>query len=183
MRKKGLFACALLIGLGFSAPTFAEDAADSETYYDEIEVSPNFEPDEAPVVSKPAEPVVEDPSRHAINEIPYTSGGIGSDDMLRLKDASSNYNLKVICTLNSGHYLSDVVIQIKDAKGELILDTLSEGPVFLAKLEPGNYTIEASVRNEPFSKKVTIGKADKSGKLPQREIYFRWKGNEPNYNK
>jgi len=183
MKKMGLYAVILLSGMGISSVASAEDAIDADSYYDEIEVTPNFEPEDAPVVTKPVETVIEDPSRHAINEVPYTSGGIGADDMQRLKEVSGNYNLKVICTLNSGHYLSDVVIQIKDAKGELILDTLSEGPVFLVKLEPGTYTVEASVRNESFSKKITIAKAASAQKLPQREIYFRWKGNEPNYNK
>lgn len=150
---------------------------------DEIEVRSNYEEPMMDAQDEPdAEPaILEQVSKHAINEIAYTSGGVDIDDKARLEQEAPNYNLKVVMTLNTGHFLSDANVQIKDAKGELLLDTVSDGPLFYAKLEPGTYTVEATIRNQPLTKKVTIAKSKDGKKLSQHEIYFRWKGEEPTY--
>ena len=68
----------------------------------------------------------------------------------------------------SGDYLADVKIVIDSARNERMLDATMEGPILLAKLSPGTYTVRATSDAQTQTKTVTIA--------PQglRRLDFRW---------
>jgi hypothetical protein len=67
------------------------------------------------------------------------------EDEAQLADAISRYgyNVQLVFAEQTGAFLADVNLHITDAAGNTVLDTVSEGPMFLAKLPPGQYRVAA----------------------------------------
>ena len=102
-------------------------------------------------------------------EVPYVSGGVGADSREELAAKEGEYNLKVVAAATSGDYLADVKLVIDSARNERVLDTTMEGPILLARLAPGTYTIRATSDAQAQAKTVTI---PAQGGL--RQVDFRW---------
>ena len=67
--------------------------------------------------------------------IPYTSGGVGSDERAIMDRLAVHYNLRLQFADRTGHFLGDVWVS---AEGPVILQAVSDGPLFMprAKVEP-----------------------------------------------
>lgn len=100
--------------------------------------------------------------------ITYVSGGVGDDSIAKLEAQAKDFNVKLVFALQSGNYVSDVKVMIADAKGKTLLDAMSAGPWFLAKLPAGNYQVVATFAGQDVKRSVTVGKA----KL--QTVDFRW---------
>ena len=101
-------------------------------------------------------------------DVPYISGGVGSDSREELLAKESEYNLKVIVAATSGDYLANVQIVIDSARNERVLDATMDGPILLAKLAPGTYMIRATSDAQPQTRSVTIPAQG------LRQVDFRW---------
>jgi hypothetical protein len=100
--------------------------------------------------------------------VAYVSGGVGTTSIDRLNALAGDFNLKLVFALKSGDYVSDVRVNIADARGKAILDTTSGGPWFFTKLPAGNYQIVATFAGNAEKRSVAVG----SAKL--RTVDFRW---------
>jgi hypothetical protein len=89
-------------------------------------------------------------------DVPYISGGTGADARQELLAKERDYNLKIIAADKSGDYLADVQVVIESAGKERVLDTTMDGPILLAKLAPGTYTIRATSDARTLTRTVTI---------------------------
>jgi hypothetical protein len=106
----------------------------------------------------------------------YISGGISGDEVAQFKSHAKEYLLEIVFvqkadTEDNGRieeYLAEVQLQIKDAKGNVVVDTITEGPFFLANLPPGKYQITADYAGVIKNNAVNI-----SAKKHQR-IVFLW---------
>ena len=112
----------------------------------------------------PARTILEAPAA----DVPYVSGGVGADSREELLAKEKDYNLKIIVAATSGDYLADVKIVIESARNERVLDATMEGPILLAMLAPGTYTVKATSDAQTLTRTVTIP--------PQglRQVDFRW---------
>ena len=101
-------------------------------------------------------------------DVPYVSGGVGTDSREELRAKEGEYNLKIVVAATSGDYLADVKIVIEAARNERVLDATMEGPILLARLAPGTYTVRATSDAQTQTKTVTVA--------PQglRLLDFRW---------
>jgi hypothetical protein len=89
----------------------------------------------------------------------FISGGIGSDESRAIKGASKNWPLVMEFSEKEGSrnvYASEVKIRATDAKGQIVMQSDSVGPFLLLRLEPGDYTVEATLEGKPMSKKATV---------------------------
>lgn len=87
------------------------------------------------------------PEVHTQGEVTFLSGGIGSDEAAAVKAESSRYALTLLFATRSGGkevFLSSVPVTIRDASGNAVLDTVTEGPYLLVNLVPGRYQVGAS---------------------------------------
>ena len=100
--------------------------------------------------------------------VTYVSGGVGQESLDQLSSITREFNLKLVFALNSGAYLSGVQVQIADAKGTTILDAMSDGPWFMAKLPTGNYQVMATVAGKVEKRRVTVGPSQ------LKTVDFRW---------
>jgi len=104
------------------------------------------------------------------NGITYVSGGNGLEERQALNEVSGDYNLKLVfAEKQSGSYLADVNLSIMDMKGQKVLEAVSDGPWFFAKLVPGRYRITAEIAGQTQVRQVRLG----SGRLSQ--VYFYWR--------
>lgn len=109
---------------------------------------------ETPVASKP--------------QVAYASGGVGDDSLEHMQAIRKDFNLKLLFALKVGSYISDVAVTVTDERGNKVLEAVSEGPWFLAKLAPGRYQVTAAYDGESFKRTTTISATG------QRELVFRW---------
>ncbi len=101
-------------------------------------------------------------------DVPHISGGVGADAREELLAKEKEYNLKIIAAQKSGDYLANVKVVIESARKEQVLDTTMEGPILLAKLAPGTYTIRATSDGQMLTRTVTIPAQG------LRQVDFRW---------
>ena len=101
-------------------------------------------------------------------DAPYISGGTGADKRAELLAKEKEYNLKIIGAAKSGDYLAGVTVVIESAKKERVLDATMDGPILLAKLAPGTYTIRATSGSQTLTQAVTIAAQG------LRQVNFRW---------
>lgn len=102
--------------------------------------------------------------------IAYVAGGIGEDSQARLKAREAEFNLKLVFTLVEGNYVADVAVTLKDAHGRTLVEHVAGGPVFMARLPAGAYSVEVSYEGRPQARKVKV--VDRL-----RTEYFRWPSN------
>lgn len=89
--------------------------------------------------------------------IAYVSGGIGADAEEKLRAQRSEYNLMLVFTLNEGNYLADVKVTLADARGSTLVEHVADGPYFLAKLPPGQYSVTAIYEGKAQTRRVSVG--------------------------
>ena len=84
------------------------------------------------------------PPMHDEAGVTYISGGIGGDQQQAMRAAAPNYNLHLLFAgQGSGEYLSNVRVTIAREQGTVLLNAVSDGPFFMAKLPSGRYRISA----------------------------------------
>ena len=88
--------------------------------------------------------------------ISYVSGGVGADSTARLNSLAKDFNLKLVFALKSGDYVSEVAVAIVDAAGKPLLNTRSEGPLFLTRLPRGSFKIAATFGGRTETRTVAI---------------------------
>lgn len=91
------------------------------------------------------------------NGVKYLSGGVGDNELKEINNAAKDYDLKLtFATAKHGAFLADVDVKIEDSKGNTVIDTTSDGPIFLADLPKGTYKIKAEAGDKKLEKRVTI---------------------------
>jgi hypothetical protein len=88
--------------------------------------------------------------------VAYATGGVGADEMQKLRAREKEFNLKLVFTLVEGNYLSDVSVVVKDKAGKSLLKADGAGPLFLAKLPRGSYGVDATYEGKTQSRTVTV---------------------------
>ena len=99
--------------------------------------------------------------------VEYLSGGIGLDESTAIKSASRHWPLSLVFSVQAAgkaEFASDVKLEIRDAKGAVVLDTTASGPFLLAKLAPGSYSLRATLAGKTLERKVQI-KAGSSARV------------------
>jgi hypothetical protein len=100
----------------------------------------------------------------------FVSGGVGISSQEALKSREREFNLKLVFTLAEGNYVADVDVAIRDASGRTVLTHSAPGPLLLAKLPRGTYTVNATYEGRMQSRRVSVGE----GLVTTQ---FRWPSN------
>lgn len=91
--------------------------------------------------------------------VDYLSGGIGLDESTAIKNASGQWPLSLVFSVQSAaraQFASDVKLEIRDAKGALALEATASGPYLLARLAPGSYSLRATLAGKTLERKVQV---------------------------
>jgi len=98
----------------------------------------------------------------------FISGGVGETSAERLAALAPGFNLKLLFAAKDGHYLSEVVVKIDDARNTKVLETVAEGPFLFARLTPGNYQVTAIYGDISVKRSTTVSATGR------RDLVFRW---------
>jgi hypothetical protein len=101
--------------------------------------------------------------KHTQGSLAYISGGIGSDEAQAMRAAAADYPLTLEFAAAGPErdpYIADARVEIRDLKGNAVLDTTTEGPVLLVRLPSGTYTLNVEWNGAQKRKTVLVA-ADK----------------------
>ena len=99
------------------------------------------------------------PPVHKSGDVEYLSGGIGREESAAIERASKEWPLTLEFAVKEKHrdeFAADVKTVVRDAKGHAVLQTDSDGPFLLARLEPGQYAIDATLAGKTLHEKVAV---------------------------
>lgn len=100
------------------------------------------------------------PATQTAQGVEYVTGGFGSDESTAIKAAKAQYPvaLTFAATGDDGStpYVAEVGLEITDAQGKSVLSVPSVGPYFLAKLQPGTYTVKATYEGKTQTQEVKV---------------------------
>ncbi|TCT10171.1 carboxypeptidase-like regulatory domain-containing protein [Paralcaligenes ureilyticus] len=112
------------------------------------------------------------PPLHHQGSTDYVSGGIGIDESTAFKAAMSQFPLALTFASNregNAEYVSDVQVVVRDSQSKQVLNVVSEGPYFLARLPAGKYEVLATYQGKTQSRKADIGGTGTA------RLMFEWK--------
>lgn len=98
----------------------------------------------------------------------YLSGGVGETEIQAMRDAAPRYNLSLLMAARDGSYLSNVDVKIQQKGGKPVLATVTEGPMLLADLPAGSYTLTATAEGRTLNEKIALAKGQ------HRRVVLRW---------
>jgi hypothetical protein len=102
-------------------------------------------------------------------EVTFVSGGVGVDEQNAMQTMRADFNLHLLFSVKgTGEYVSDVTVRIADSSGNVLLESVSDGPMLFAKLKPGRYIVTVDRDGQAIRKTVKVGG-------PQRtSLSFTW---------
>ncbi len=105
----------------------------------------------------------------AAPDVVYVSGGIGSTSRDELAAREKEFNPKFVFTIvGAGTYVSDVALTITGSAGKTLARRVTQGPLFMAKLPDGAYTLNATFRSQTQTRTFQV----RTGRLHTE--YLRW---------
>ena len=111
------------------------------------------------------------PPERMQGNVEFLSGGRTPEEEAAVKRESQEWPLEVVFDEKDGAReatLDDIPVKITDARGNVVFDGVSSGPVLLVKLPKGRYTITTHWDAWDFSKPVTLGD-------DRQRVVFEWK--------
>ncbi|OIQ75768.1 hypothetical protein GALL_425650 [mine drainage metagenome] len=99
------------------------------------------------------------PPVHRSGTVDYLTGGIGLDESTAIQSVSKKWPLTLefaIKDKNRADYAAGVHIVMRNAHQHPALQVTSEGPFLLAKVTPGDYTVDASLAGKTLHRKVVV---------------------------
>ena len=101
--------------------------------------------------------------------VAFVSGGVGEEERQEIGKLAPAYSLELLFATKGSpnEYLADIKVEIKDKNGNVMLDTVAQGPFLLAKMPPGRYSVNAD--NDGAVKQQTIQVA---GNKPHRVVFI-----------
>jgi hypothetical protein len=112
------------------------------------------------------------PQEQKQGAIGFMSGGVGTEQRTAMMNAAHNYALElefVKGTKAPREYLSGVSVDIKDSADHTVLSTRADGPLLLARLPSGKYSISATNAGNTETRNVMVAE----GK--HQRVLFDWK--------
>ena len=103
----------------------------------------------------------------AAGNVQVLSGGVGEGARKQLAEQARGYNLKLVFTLSTGSFISEVPFKVLSG-GTSVVEETARGPWAFVRLPPGNYTVQATHEGLTQTRKVSVPKAG------QRSVPFSW---------
>lgn len=87
-------------------------------------------------------------------EISWLSGGVGDEALAEMRKVAASFNVHVMFSDKTGHYLADIPFTVTGQDGRKILSDVSTGPLLYLKLLPGSYQIAVEIDGVWQSKRI-----------------------------
>lgn len=102
-------------------------------------------------------PATARPQEHNQNGVAYLCGGVGQEEASYMKQEAKNYDLMLTFATRTGSYLADVDVDIKNAKGDSVLQANCDAPIMLIDLpRSGTYRIHAETSGYSLNRTARV---------------------------
>ena len=120
-----------------------------------------------------ADPAVAEFQGH-YGDVPYATGGITSDEADAMRAAARDYSLEITMAAPSpfpayNDFVAGTAVRVTDRNGIVVLDAPNTGPILLADLPPGSYTIEAADNGQVQTRHIHVGPRGRT------QLTFLWR--------
>ena len=107
-------------------------------------------------------------------DVPYASGGITSDEADAMRAQARDYSLEITMAAPSpfpgyNDFVAGTAVRVTDGHGIVVLDAPNAGPILLADLSPGTYTVEAADNGQVQTRHVRVGPRGRT------QLTFLWR--------
>lgn len=103
-------------------------------------------------------------------EVTFVNGGVGGDEQNAMQALGADYNLHLLFSIKgTGEYVSDVKVRIADSSGNILLETVSDGPMLFARLKPGRYSVTVDRDGQVVKRTATVASTAK-----RTSLSFTW---------
>ena len=112
------------------------------------------------------------PAERIQGSVTYLSGGIGHDEAIAFRQLEPNYPLGLEFISNGAYgaeFLADVHVTITDRQGNVMLQTVSPGPLLFARLPQGSYKVTAAAETGAPKERNVVIAARK-----HEHVVFQW---------
>jgi hypothetical protein len=90
-------------------------------------------------------------------DISYVSGGVGASEQEALAKVKSKYNLWLtFAVTGTGAFLSDIPVTISDKAGQVLVEAVSAGPYFYARVPAGTYRLSVDNAGQVKTRTVSV---------------------------
>ena len=100
------------------------------------------------------------PPMQKVDGIETMSGGIGVGEAAAIQAQARQWPLTLEFAVRDkarSDYAADVNVLVRDTHGHTVLQTTAQGPFLLARLNPGQYMVQASLNGKTLQQKVMVG--------------------------
>lgn len=100
------------------------------------------------------------PPMQKVDGIETMSGGIGVGEAAAMQSEARHWPLTLEFAIKDkarSDYAADVNVLVRDTHGHTVLQTTAQGPFLLARLNPGQYMVQASLNGKTLQQKVMVG--------------------------
>lgn len=108
------------------------------------------------------------PAPKRFGDATYLSGGLTKDEAQAMQSVAPQYNLRAVFIAHTGQYLADVPVSIRNERGNVVFDGVSEGPMLWLGVPPGRYVLTAQYSGRQLAQRVDVGSEMRN------PVYFRW---------
>lgn len=89
--------------------------------------------------------------------VTFVSGGVGRNESDALKQAEKEYPLSMLFSEGKrGAYLAGVQVTITNRAGDTLLQAVSDGPIMLVRLPPGDYRVSAQANGKALQREAKV---------------------------
>lgn len=129
---------------------------------------------EAGVELRPAPPVARlEPKVQG--DVTYLCGGVGKEEANYMKRQARAYDMMLTFATRDGGYLADVNVDIKDAKGNDVLQANCDSPMLLIDLpKSGTYRIHADAAGYTLDRTAKVQVKRKKGASVASSMWMVW---------
>lgn len=95
------------------------------------------------------------------NDLPMLNGGITKDEADLMRQAAPRYPFEVTLarrgeTPGRNEFVAEAQLRVTDESGRAVIERRDTGPIFLANLPNGAYTVEATYAGQTKTQRVQI---------------------------
>ena len=93
--------------------------------------------------------------QHSPAGIDYISGGAGEEDRASMAARQREFPFKLVMSASGSEYIVADKLSVSSPQGELLL-VRDAGPIVMMKLQPGQYTLEATWQGKTERRQVRL---------------------------
>jgi hypothetical protein len=96
-----------------------------------------------------------------VNNVPTINGGVTKDEADLIRQEAPRYPLEITLarrgeTPGRNEFVAEAQLRVLDSGGRVVLERADTGPIFLASLPDGAYTIEVTYAGETKTQRVQL---------------------------